>query len=134
MIDASEYLLSIDSRPQWLSYPTELVTMVQSGRVSFPPWYLLTAKESLQLHIRLRQSLRRELIPFAYRQDREELACLEAAKGHMVVLIYDYAKPGWENGGRFGNYSDWLFNAEEEARQWDEEEKRVGNGDVAEWP
>lgn len=118
MIDVNDYLLKEDARPDWLVYPIELVELVQSGRVKLVPWHFHKADASLRTHLRFKSHLGRSLVPFAYRQDREDWACFEKGKGEAVMLIHDNTDPGWEDEGSYPSFADWLREAEHEAASW----------------
>jgi hypothetical protein len=118
MIDVNDYLLPEGVRPDWLVYPAELVGLVQSGRVKLVPWHLDKADASLSTHRRFKSHLRRDLVPFAHRQDREDLACFEKGKGQAVMIIHDNTEPGWEDEGSYSTFADWLRAAEEVAASW----------------
>ncbi len=118
MINANEYMLSGDVRPEWLVYPEELVDLVKAGRVKLVPWHLAKADTSLAVYARLKSSLGRDLVPFAYRQDSEDLACFEKGRGQAVMIIHDNTEPGWEDEGSYPSFADWLRDAEREAAEW----------------
>jgi hypothetical protein len=120
MTNTNEYLLPDSLKPDWLIYPIGLVELVRSGRVKLAPWYL--SKSAVDaMHTRdLKMRLGRDLVPFAYRQDREDLACFEKGKGEAVMIIHDHTDPGWEDEGSYPSFADWLAAAEEEAREWGE--------------
>jgi len=118
MINVNDYLLSGDGKPDWLIYPNELVDMIRLGRVKLVPWHLDKADASFREYLRLKSRLGRDLVPFAYRQDREDLACFEKGKGQTVLIIHDNTEPGWEDEGSYPSFADWLRDAELEAASW----------------
>ena len=73
-------ILPESERPEWLHYPQELLDLVRSGRMPLVPWHFVTAESAAGDYRRFRSHLRRELVPFAFRQDREDLACFEKGK------------------------------------------------------
>jgi len=118
MNEMSEYLLSDQECPAWLTYPTELVELVSAGRVTLTPWHICKVGAVRGLHARLEDRLGRDLVPFAHRQDREDLACFEKGRGEEVLIIHDNTDPGWENEGSYASFSDWLKAAESESKLW----------------
>jgi hypothetical protein len=57
----------------------------------------------------------RKLVPFARRQDNDDVACWDLAKGGgTVTIIHDYASPGWEQRDEFSGFNDWLRRAIED--------------------
>ena len=118
MTNVDDYLLPEHLRPEWLQYPPALVEMVRSGRVKLVPWHLDKSAAAMNQHLRFKAHLARDLMPFAYRQDREDLACFEKGKGDSVMIIHDNTDPGWEDDDFYPSFADWLRAAEEEAASW----------------
>lgn len=57
----------------------------------------------------------RHLVPFARRQDNDDLACWEIAPdGTRVVIVHDFAASGWERRTEFEGFNDWLRQAVED--------------------
>lgn len=56
----------------------------------------------------------RHLVPFARRQDNDDVMCWQVGKNDEVFIIYDFATPGWEQHGQFANFYDWLRRAVED--------------------
>ena len=50
----------------------------------------------------------RRLIPFARRDDCDDLACFEIGKSGRVQLIHDFANSGWEQRKEFQDLWKWL--------------------------
>lgn len=121
MNNVNDYLLSDRDRPDWLTYPPELVdfvTLVTAEKVG--PWDLFPAVDVLVHASLLKKRLGRDLIPFANRTDREDLACFEKGQGGKVLIIHDNTDPGWENEGEYPSVIEWIRDVEEEARHWDD--------------
>jgi hypothetical protein len=118
MINVNDYLLSEDSKPDWLCYPPALVELIRSGRFKSVPWHLSKVEAVRWDLAHLNKRLGRDLVTFAYRQDREDLACFEKGKGDAVMIIHDNTDPGWEDEGSYPSFADWLRAAEEEAASW----------------
>lgn len=118
MINVNDYLLPDGVRPDWLVYPDELVDLVRAGRVKLTPWHLSKVEVDVGHAAELKARLGRDLVPFAYRQDREDLACFEKGKGQAVMIIHDNTEPGWEDEGSYPSFADWLHNVELEAASW----------------
>lgn len=80
------------------------------------PWLVLTGE---QLHASFHglgeRYPDRSLVPFACRQDRDDVACwdLNQSRGR-VVIVHDFASPGWEFRAEFADFNDWLRQAVEE--------------------
>jgi hypothetical protein len=53
----------------------------------------------------------RNLLPFAERQDCDDVACWEGFNSDRVVIIHDYAEAGWESKASFVSWREWLHQA-----------------------
>jgi hypothetical protein len=100
--------------PPGFSYPRELVRWSETGVRTFEPWRMLHG-EQLQWRV---QGLRerysdRCLVPFAERSDCDDVACVEAMSGD-VVIVHDYAEPGFEERARFNTVDQWIRSAVED--------------------
>ncbi len=118
MINLNEYLLPEHERPAWLKYPLELVELVTSGLMALTPWQICEIDMVVGSVRRLQERLNRQLVPFAYRQDREDLACFEKGHGEMVFIIHDNTDPGWENEGCYASFPEWLRAVRLESEHW----------------
>lgn len=54
------------------------------------------------------------LIPFARRQDNDDVVCFEKGKGETVMVIHDFASARWEQRATFPSLRDWFLAAVEE--------------------
>ena len=61
----------------------------------------------------------RELFPFAYRQDNDDVACWSRDEGEKVFVIHDFASAGWEDEAKFDDVWAWFRSAVEETIAWD---------------
>jgi hypothetical protein len=53
------------------------------------------------------------LVPFARREDNDDVACWEPMSPRVVV-IHDFASPGFEDRGGFADFNGWLRQAVED--------------------
>ncbi|AKU15664.1 hypothetical protein [Luteipulveratus mongoliensis] len=108
--------LSTERLPKDFWYPTGYIRVLESGLVDLEPWKILDA-EQVEFHregLALRYPARR-LLPFANRQDMDDIACWDLERGNQpVVIIHDYASPGWESRGEFADFYSWLREAVED--------------------
>lgn len=114
-------LLMIGSLPDGFWYPRSFIRVVELGLVELEPWHLL---EGAQLHERrsglLQRFPARDLVPFARRQDNDDVACWEPARhGDQVVIVHDFAKPGWEHRATYPDFYGWLRQAIEDLIEFD---------------
>ena len=108
-------LLPDPEKPSWFSYPDAFRRFAESGISRFPPWRLLEPEHVLGRMNGLRERFPgRTLLPFALRLDCDDVACWERDRGQAVVIIHDFADPGWEQVGEFENFWDWFRSAVED--------------------
>lgn len=107
----SEQLLTPPEFPDWFSYPEEFLRIVDQGLLDFDPWIILQGE---RLRIRFRgineRYPERNLVPFSRREDNDDVACWEKGKSG-VVIIHDFASPGYELKQEMDSFWDWLRSA-----------------------
>jgi hypothetical protein len=112
-------LLNEKEYPENFNYPHQFLRIVELGLIDLEPWYLLDGKalrDTLSgLSIRYPE---RRLIPFARRQDNDDIACWEA-EAITVYIIHDFASPGWEQRAQFVSFYSWLRQAVEDLIEFD---------------
>jgi len=101
-----------DDLPPWFRYPEPFLDLVSHGVVILTPWHLLEREECLQRLQGLSQRYpQRHLVPFAIRQDNDDVACFDRDLPHGVVIIHDWASPGYELRETFGSFAGWFGRA-----------------------
>lgn len=109
-----DQLLSKNELPEWFSYPEEFLRIIEQGLLDFDPWIIL---QNAQLRTRFsgikERYPERKLIPFARREDNDDVACWDQCKPGFVVIIHDFSSPGYENKEEFVCFWDWLRSAVE---------------------
>jgi hypothetical protein len=107
-------LLTLEELPTGFDYPPEFVRVVGLGLTDLEPWWIIEGK-LLRDFMKLLASAypRRRLVPFAKRQDRDDVACWDLAKGD-VAIVHVGASPGWEQHARFADFYGWLRQAVED--------------------
>lgn len=63
----------------------------------------------------------RKLIPFARRDDNDDIACFEVEKGEKVQIIHDFASEGYEQRNEYNDFWDWLKDAIDEMIEFNRE-------------
>ena len=100
-------LLEKSELPQWFEYPSEFNILTEQNLLDFDPWIILTNDRLKKRYLGLKKRYpNRDLIPFARREDNDDLACWE--KGKDVVIIHDFASPSYEGGNSSISFWDWL--------------------------
>lgn len=113
-------LLTEKELPQGFNYPRQFNHVVELGLTELQPWYVLEGKPLRDAMAGLAQRYPdRKLIPFARRQDNDDVACWQAGSNEEVFIIHDFASSGWEQHGRFPSFYDWLRRAIEDLIEFD---------------
>jgi hypothetical protein len=119
-MSAEDRLLPADELPDGFEYPEEFLRIVERGLLYFEPWWVI---EGDQLRVRAQGMAERypdrRLVPFARREDSDDVACFEQGKGQRVQLVHDFASPGYEQRGELDSVGDWLRLALETMLEFD---------------
>lgn len=114
------FILPEKDRPIWLEYPHAFYRIVEQSLIHITPWHVLEAQRAVTHFYGLSERYpSRNLFPFAYRQDNDDVACWSKGEGEKVFVIHDFASIGWENETTFDNVWSWFRAAIEETIFWD---------------
>lgn len=112
-------LISLAELPEDFTYPPEFIRTVELGLVNIEPWWIMSGDRLRQRHLGLAERYpARTVVPFAIRQDNDDVACWEVPSGAVVVL-HDFASPGHEERQRFDAFYSWLRKAFEDFVEFD---------------
>ena len=79
-------LLSLADLPDGFSYPPEFVRVVELGLTNLEPWWIMSGGPLRDRHAGLaRRYPQRVLVPFARRQDNDDVACWDVLGRTLVV-------------------------------------------------
>lgn len=93
-------------------YPQSFVKAVELNLVDFDLWYMMDEGQVLRRIEGLNQRYpNRKLIPFARRDDNDDIACFEIGKGEKVQIVHDFASEGYEQRKEFEDFWQWLEEA-----------------------
>lgn len=107
-------LLTTDDLPGGFEYPREFVRVVELGLTNIEPWWIIDGGRLRSHFTGLRKRYHgRSLVPFAIRQDNDDVACWDTAAGN-VAIIHDFASPGYEQRAEFGDFYAWFRQAIED--------------------
>jgi hypothetical protein len=116
-------LLVAELLPGWFEYPQNLLDLIEGDEIDFGPWQLLHGKWLNVRHSGLKERYPNlDLVPFARRLDDDDVACFDVSEkcsSPKVKIIHDFASSGWEEREEFENFSAWLQEARELAKDWD---------------
>lgn len=107
-------LLTPDALPAGFSYPPLFLRIVELGLTNLEPWHVLGGDRLIRRNAGLRERYPdRILVPFAERQDNDDVACWDVPRGSdAVVIVHDHATPGWESRQPpFRDLHAWLHQA-----------------------
>lgn len=89
--------------------------LVESGITHLDPWWIFDRRFALEKLDGLKTRYpSRNLVPFARNQSNDDVACWERGALPKVVVIHDYADPGWEQRATFDTFWDWFRSAVED--------------------
>lgn len=102
-------LFDANSIYEEFEYPKSYLKAMELNLVDFEFWYLMS-KEQVDTRINglMKRYPDRKLIPFARRDDCDDIACFEVGKGLKVLIIHDFASKGYEQRGEYENFWDWM--------------------------
>lgn len=123
-------LLQPNELPYGLRYPAAFLRLVDRELLYFEPWFILEG-DRLRTHLRglMERYPTRQLLPFARREDSDDMACWEAGRPHKVMIVHDYASPGWEQRAELDDFYAWIRLAVEDMIAYDS--KLPADGDIA---
>ena len=94
--------------------PGGLLRIVNQNLVDLTPWHVMPRDLAVKRLHGLRQRYSRKYVPFARRQDNDDLACIDPARPEEIVIVHDFASEGTELRKRFDSFWDWFRAAVEE--------------------
>lgn len=113
-------ILDDSELPIGMKYPEALRRLVQRGVVHLEPWFIFRADEAKQRMSSLGTRYpTRTLVPFARREDNDDVACFAPEYPGKVVIVHDFASPGSEDREVLDNFYSWLRKAVEDMIEFD---------------
>jgi hypothetical protein len=94
--------------------PEGLMRIVKQNLVDLTPWHVLPRDLAVKRLRGMRQRYSRKYVPFTYRQDNDDLACIAPPWPNEVVIVHDFANEGAELRKRFPSCWDWFRAAVED--------------------
>lgn len=114
----SEHLLPPVRRPEWFTYPSGLLKMVDEGKTGITPWHLMKSEWVAKAIPELFNRYGRTVVPFAHRQNNDDIAVFEKGTGDKVLVIHNFAAKGEEIEEEYPDFQAWLDAAEAESLDW----------------
>lgn len=108
-------IFNVNSIYKEFQYPTSYVKAIDLNLVDFEFWYLMS-KEQVDTRISglMKRYPNRKLVPFARRDDCDDIACFEVGKDSKVQIIHDFASEGYEQCAEYEDFWDWMKTAIDE--------------------
>lgn len=101
-------LLSKSTLPSWFEYPNNFKRICDLKLIDLEPWLIMEGDYLERIFHGLSQRYsKRSLVPFAKREDCDDIACWEADYPGVVV-IHDYASSGFEDVKRYDTFWTWF--------------------------
>jgi hypothetical protein len=88
--------------------PEGLLRLVKQNLVDLTPWHVMTRDLAVKRLHGMRQRYSRKYVPFAYRQDNDDVACIDPESADEIVIVHDFASEGTELRKRFDSFWDWF--------------------------
>lgn len=114
------YIATGNERPDWLVYPPLFQRMVEQGVVNLCPWHITPAHQTRSWLYQLEKLYpKRNLYPFAFRQDNNDVACWEEGRGDLVIVVHDVTEHDSPDQSELPNTGAWLALAMQDMIDWD---------------
>ena len=108
-------LLQSNEVPSGFAYPHAFLRVMTLELTNLEPWYIPEGPALRKAIAGLRERYpNRNLVPFARRQDNDDVACWESGQNESVFVIHDFAAPGWEQRAQFADFWSWFKQAIED--------------------
>ncbi|MBS6005908.1 MAG: hypothetical protein KIB43_03025 [Clostridium baratii] len=93
-------------------YPNSFLKAIELNLLNFDLWYIMDEERVMDRLKGLKERYPdRKLVPFARRDDNDDIACFELDKGESVQIIHDFASIGYEQRNEYNDFWDWLEEA-----------------------
>lgn len=113
-------LLTEDERPVWFTYPPPYLRAVSQGLTDLTPWFFFERSRIVRYAAEMGGRYpASERLPFAKRQDKDDVACFEKGRPGQVVLVHDGAAAGSEVRRVFPDFWSWFRYAVDEMIEWE---------------
>lgn len=111
--------MNLNDFPSWLDVDEGYLSLLDRNLYNIAPWEVLLGDDYLVRYESLKANYpNRNLVPFARRQDNDDIACWEKGKGEKIYTVHNFASSGWENGKVYDTFWDWFRDAIEDLIDW----------------
>ncbi len=117
-------LLSEDELPAGFRYPGAFHRVLAFNLTRLEPWLFLDGDGLRDRYFGLEARYPgNRLVPFAQRQDNDDVACWHRGNSVEVVIVHDFAAPGWELRATFPDFYAWFRAAVEDFIGWGQDKR-----------
>lgn len=105
-------ILELNSVFDGFLFPDSFCKVIELNLVDYEYWYLMSKDQILvRREGLLKRFPNRKLIPFARRDDNDDIACFEVGFGERVFIVHDFASEGWERRQEYDDFWSWFISA-----------------------
>lgn len=114
-------LFNVKKYYEQFNYPDSFVKILELNLLDYDFWYMMS-NEQVETRITglKKRYPKRKLIPFARRDDSDDIACFEEGQGARVFIVHDFASEGYEQRKIFENFWEWFKDAIQEMIDYNE--------------
>jgi hypothetical protein len=95
--------------PNWVALPKRYFAMILESNEKYLPWHLFDLDNyKFRMNGLKKRFPERTLVPFARHDYSDDIACWELNRPGIIVIIHDYASPGYENRHEFESFDNWF--------------------------
>jgi hypothetical protein len=91
--------------------PKELHRLVKLNIVDLTPWQILSRDVALKKLKWLRSQFSPNYVPFAWRKDRDELACIEPEYPNRIQIVCASEAKDYERAETYDSFWNWFREA-----------------------
>lgn len=107
-------LLSAQDLDVAVALPEEINRLASQGLTNMAPWHIMPRDLAQKRMKSLRTRYRTKYVPFANRQDNDDLACIDPDMPGKVVIVHDFASEGSERDATYDSFWSWFRAAIED--------------------
>jgi hypothetical protein len=97
-----------------MQMPNELRRIMSQGLTKLVPWHIMDRELAKKRMSGMRTRYRVRYVPFARRQDNDDVACFDPDLPGQVVVVHDFAGEGTERHAQYSTFWDWFRSAIED--------------------
>ena len=114
-------LLDESILPKGFEYPKPFLRVISLNLVDLDLWYVMDNEQMVFRYEGMKVRYpNRMFVPFARRDDNDDIACFEVGKGEEVQIIHDFASVGYEQRRVYKTFWDWFKSAIDEMIEFEE--------------